>query len=192
MPCTQSWIEVILPWPHDERALARFWCQCLSGVFSASRLASFRRISWESLRANEHFRTKGRNVISSSVARAAIPEEQCTARATTKDHRQTWEIKFDVAEEVCWWFVKHKSYSYNVCNFSWREAKAKLKLTSTYDHCTMPSEGQASQSNFSQQVSLLRNIPFSALRMTKDPIGKVNASAGLCHLILKYVLRPFA
>ena len=36
----------------------------------------------------------------------------------------------------------------------------------------MPSEGQATRLNLSQQVSQLRNIPFSALHMSKDPIGK--------------------
>ena len=36
----------------------------------------------------------------------------------------------------------------------------------------MPSEGQATRLNLSQQVSQLRKIPFSALHMSKDPIGK--------------------
>ena len=36
----------------------------------------------------------------------------------------------------------------------------------------MPSEGQATRLNLSQQVSQLRKIPFSALHMSKDLIGK--------------------
>lgn len=52
-------------------------------------------------------------------------------------------------------------------------AKARQKkLTSTYGCCTMPSEGLPARFNLSRQVSLLRKIPFSALKVDKDPIGK--------------------
>ena len=52
-------------------------------------------------------------------------------------------------------------------------AKARQKkLTSTYGCCTMPSEGLPARFNLSRQVSLLRKIPFSTLKVDKDPIGK--------------------
>ena len=52
-------------------------------------------------------------------------------------------------------------------------AKARQKkLTSTYGCCTMPSEGVPARFNLSRQVSLLRKIPFSSLKVDKYPIGK--------------------
>ena len=59
-----------------------------------------------------------------------------------------------------------------VYSSSWKGAKVARKLTSTHECCTMPSEGSPPRFNFSRQLSTLRRIPFSSLKLEKDPIGK--------------------